>query len=227
MKKISFLAIFLLGAILGWAQNVATQTEKSHTGVKVEMGTNQGKIVLLLYDETPKHRDNFLKLVENGTYNGLLFHRVIQRFMIQGGDPDSKGAPKGKMLGDGTLGYNIPAEIVPGLYHKRGALCAAREGDDVNPMKESSSSQFYIVQGNVWDDKTLDAMEQRFNKRFNEEQRRLYSTVGGAPHLDGDYTVYGEVLEGMDVVDRIAATPCDRFDRPIEDMVIEYVKVIK
>ena len=227
MKKISFLAIFLLGAILGWAQNVATQTEKSHTGVKVEMGTNRGKIVLLLYDETPKHRDNFLKLVENGTYNGLLFHRVIQRFMIQGGDPESKGAPQGVMLGNGNLGYTLPAEFVPGLFHKRGALAAARESDDVNPMKESSSSQFYIVQGQVWKDADLDRIAARFNKFFSDEQRAAYTTIGGSPHLDGDYTVFGEVLEGMEVVDEIAAVKCDRFDRPLADVVIEYVKLIK
>jgi len=147
--------------------------------------------------------------------------------MIQGGDPNSRDAQPGKMLGDGTLGYNVPAEFRPGLFHKRGTLCAAREGDEVNPKKESSSSQFYIVQGRVWSDADLDRMEQYMNKKFTEEQRKAYTTVGGTPHLDGEYTVYGEVVEGMEVVDKIAAAKRDRFDRPLEDIRIENIKVIK
>lgn len=193
----------------------------------VEMVTSQGKITFLLYDETPLHRDNFLKLVENHTYDGLLFHRVIKDFMVQAGDPKSRDAKPGQPLGDGTLGYTVPAEFRADLIHKRGALCAARQGDQVNPKKASSASQFYIVQGQVWDDKTLDMMEQRFGKKFTAEQRKVYTTVGGTPHLDGDYTVFGEVVDGMDVVNKIAAVQCDRMDRPLQDVKIISVKVLK
>lgn len=193
----------------------------------VEMVTSQGKITFLLYDETPLHRDNFLKLVKNHTYDGLLFHRVIKDFMVQAGDPKSRDAKPGQPLGDGTLGYTVPAEFRADLIHKRGALCAARQGDQVNPKKASSASQFYIVQGQVWDDKTLDMMEQRFGKKFTAEQRKVYTTVGGTPHLDGDYTVFGEVVDGMDVVNKIAAVQCDRMDRPLQDVKIISVKVLK
>ena len=193
----------------------------------IEMVTSQGKITLRLYDETPLHRDNFLKLVENHTYDGLLFHRVIKNFMVQAGDPKSRDAKPGQPLGDGTLGYTVPAEFRPELIHKRGALCAARQGDQVNPKKASSATQFYIVQGQVWDDKTLDMMEQRFGKKFTAEQRKVYTTMGGTPHLDGDYTVFGEVVDGMEVVNKISDLPCDRMDRPVEDEKIISVKVIK
>ena len=193
----------------------------------VEMVTSQGKITFLLYDETPLHRDNFLKLVKNHTYDGLLFHRVIKDFMVQAGDPKSRDAKPGQPLGDGTLGYTVPAEFRADLIHKRGALCAARQGDQVNPKKASSASQFYIVQGQVWDDKTLDMMEQRFGKKFTAEQCKVYTTVGGTPHLDGDYTVFGEVVDGMDVVNKIAAVQCDRMDRPLQDVKIISVKVLK
>ncbi len=181
----------------------------------------------MLYDDTPLHRDNFIKLVNENVYDSLLFHRVIEGFMIQGGDPDSKNARPGQMLGEGSLGYNIPAEFRPNLFHKRGTLCAAREGDDVNPQKESSSSQFYIVQGRTWNDMELNMIEQRYGKHFPEQQREVYRTLGGAPHLDGDYTVYGEVVEGMEVVDEIAAAKRDRFDRPLKDIRIISTKVIK
>lgn len=193
----------------------------------VEMVTSQGKITFLLYDETPLHRDNFLKLVKNHTYDGLLFHRVIKDFMVQAGDPKSRDAKPGQPLGDGTLGYTVPAEFRADLIHKRGALCAARQGDQVNPKKASSASQFYIVQGQVWDNKTLDMMEQRFGKKFTAEQRKVYTTVGGTPHLDGDYTVFGEVVEGMEVVNKIAAVQCDRMGRPLQDVKIISVKVLK
>ena len=193
----------------------------------VEMVTSQGKITFLLYDETPLHRDNFLKLVKNHTYDGLLFHRVIKDFMVQAGDPKSRDAKPGQPLGDGTLGYTVPAEFRADLIHKRGALCAARQGDQVNPKKASSASQFYIVQGQVWDNKTLDKMEQRFGKKFTAEQRKVYTTVGGTPHLDGDYTVFGEVVDGMEVVNKIAAVQCDRMDRPLQDVKIISVKVLK
>ncbi len=227
MKKIAFLSFFLFVALFAWSQNIDLQKEETMGNTYVEMQTTYGKIVLMLYDDTPLHRDNFIKLVNEGVYEGLLFHRVIDGFMIQGGDPDSKNAKPGQMLGEGNLGYDIPAEFRPNLFHKRGALAAAREGDDVNPKKESSSCQFYIVQGRTWSDAELDMIGQRYKKEYTEEQREVYRTDGGAPHLDGDYTVYGEVVEGMDVVDKIAAAKRDRFDRPLEDIKIISVKVKK
>lgn len=227
MKKISFLVIFFAAMLLSSAQVATNQKVNKAKGTMIEMVTSQGKITLRLYDETPLHRDNFLKLVENHTYDGLLFHRVIKNFMVQAGDPKSRDAKPGQPLGDGTLGYTVPAEFRPALMHKRGALCAARQGDQVNPKKASSATQFYIVQGQVWDDKTLDMMEQRFGKKFTAEQRKVYTTMGGTPHLDGDYTVFGEVVDGMEVVNKISDLPCDRMDRPVEDVKIISVKVIK
>lgn len=227
MKKLYFLAFFLFAAFLGNSQVPVKQQKESHKGTRVEMVTNYGRIVLLLYDETPLHRDNFIKLATNRVFDGLLFHRVIEKFMIQGGDPTSKDAEPGKMLGDGTLGYNIPAEFRPELFHKRGALCAAREGDMVNPKKESSASQFYIVQGRVWNTEELDNLQKRMKREISAEQRDVYTTIGGTPFLDGEYTVFGEVIEGMEVVDKIAAVKCDKNDRPLEDVRIEKVIVIK
>lgn len=227
MKKLYFLAFFLFAAFLGNSQVLVKQQKESYKGTRVEMVTNYGRIVLLLYDETPLHRDNFIKLATNRVFDGLLFHRVIEKFMIQGGDPTSKGAEPGKMLGDGTLGYNIPAEFRPELFHKRGALCAAREGDMVNPKKESSASQFYIVQGRVWNTEELDNLQKRKKREIPAEQRDVYTTLGGTPFLDGEYTVFGEVIEGMEVVDKIAAVKCDKNDRPLEDVRIEKVIVIK
>lgn len=242
------------------------------TLVKIE--TSAGDIKVKLYNETPKHRDNFIKLVKEGTYEGTLFHRVIKDFMIQAGDPESKNAPKGKMLGAGDVGYTVPAEFVyPKFFHKKGALSAARQGDAVNPKKESSGCQFYIVTGKVYNDSTLLQMERQMNEnkvsvffnelakkhmkeiykmrkandedglydlqekliaqaqelaakepefRFTPEQVEAYTTVGGTPHLDGEYTVFGEVVEGLDVVDKIQQVKTDRSDRPEED-----VKIIK
>ncbi|MDE6307341.1 MAG: peptidylprolyl isomerase [Bacteroidales bacterium] len=184
---------------------------------KVRIETPYGDMVVKLYDETPKHRDNFIKLVKEGFYDNLLFHRVIENFMIQGGDPDSKGAPAGKMLGVGDVGYTVPAEFVKGLYHKKGALSAARQGDAVNPAKASSGCQFYIVQGQVYPQEMFAMFESR-GLKLNDEQKQLYGTVGGTPHLDGDYTVFGEVIEGLDVIDKIAAVQTDRADRPVEDV---------
>ncbi len=227
MKKFSFLAIFLLTAVSVFSQRIANQAKERESGVRVEMRTTMGDITLLLYNDTPLHRDNFIKLVNENVYEGLLFHRVIDRFMIQAGDPKSKDAKPGTMLGDGTLGYTIPAEFLPNHFHKRGALCAARQGDQVNPRKESSSCQFYIAQGQVWGEADLNMMEQRLGKKFTPEQRKAYTTVGGTPHLDGDYTVFGEVLKGMEVVDKIAAAPRDKYDRPLEDIRIISVKILK
>lgn len=206
-------AVRLLAGIL-FLTTIITMAQ-AQTKVRIE--TPYGDMVVKLYDETPKHRDNFIKLVKEGFYDNLLFHRVIENFMIQGGDPDSKGAPSGKMLGVGDVGYTVPAEFVPGLYHKKGALSAARQGDAVNPAKASSGCQFYIVQGQVYPQEMFAMFESR-GLKLNDDQKRLYGTVGGTPHLDGDYTVFGEVIEGLDVIDKIAAVQTDRADRPVEDV---------
>lgn len=227
MKKISFVAIFLLTLSIGLVQGAFAQDLKKDKRVRVEMVTTEGKMVIMLYNETPLHRDNFLKLVKTHAYDSLLFHRVIRNFMIQAGDPNSRNAKPNQMLGDGTLGYTVPAEFRPDLFHRKGALCAARQGDNVNPKKESSASQFYIVQGQPWDAATLDMMEKRFGKPIPAERRKVYMTEGGTPHLDGDYTVFGQVVEGMEVVDKIAAVQTGPADRPVKDVRILSVKVIK
>lgn len=237
---------------------------------RLKIKTTEGDIVIRLYDETPRHRDNFLKLAKNGYFNGTLFHRVIKDFMIQGGDPDSKNAPKGKILGTGGPDYTIPAEFVyPRYFHKRGALSAARTGDEVNPDRESSGSQFYIVWGKIYKPAELKQMErqmamqqeqevfnllakehreeimefrrnrdqaglqtlqeqlieetkkicrQKGKPTFTTEQTEAYTTVGGTPFLDNQYTVFGEVEEGINVVERIQNRKTDRNDRPTEDV---------
>lgn len=217
-KKIFSLLVFLSCFFCVFSQNADKQKKKSDAVSYVKIETTYGNMVVKLYNETPKHRDNFLKLVKEGTYDDLLFHRVIKDFMIQGGDPKSRTATKGQMLGDGELGYTVPAEFVPTLYHKRGALAAARQPDQVNPKKASSSCQFYIVQGDKWDAERLAMVEKRSGRRFSKEQAQVYATQGGTPFLDGDYTVFGEVVEGLEVIDKIAAAQTDRFDRPVEDV---------
>jgi peptidylprolyl isomerase len=189
--------------------------------------TNLGDIIVRLYDETPQHRDNFIKLAKNGTYNSTLFHRVIKDFMIQAGDPKSKGASKNQPLGSGDVDYKLPAEIVfPQYFHKKGALAAARQGDNINPKKESSGCQFYIVTGRVIDEKELSYMEQMLGIRFTPEQVKAYTTIGGAPHLDNGYTVFGEVTKGLDVVDKIQRVPTGNADRPMENVIIKKVVVL-
>ncbi len=246
------------------------------------ISTPYGDMKLKLFNETPKHRDNFLKLVKEHYYDSLLFHRVIQDFMIQGGDPDSKHAEPAKLLGDGDLKYTIPAEFVPTLCHKKGMLCAARNGDDVNPEKASSAAQFYIVQGKVRTDEDLVSFEKRINKpilskikedilnkpenlvlkekiaiakkeqnndslmvyfkvvnklvdeefaktphyTFPPEHKAIYKTIGGTPHLDSQYTIFGEVIEGLDVIDKIAAVGKNKDDRPLIDIRM-WVRVIE
>jgi len=200
--------------------------EKKET--KVLLSTEYGNIKIKLFNETPQHRDNFIKLVKEGFYNETLFHRVIKDFMIQGGDPDSKNAQKGEFLGEGDVGYTIPAEFNTKLIHKRGALAAARQGDNVNPQKRSSGCQFYIVQGRKFTTEEIEKIEKSKEGRieYTDEQYKTYETVGGTPHLDMDYTVFGEVIEGLDVVDKIAAVKRDRKDRPLEDIKIT-IKIIK
>lgn len=245
---------------------------------RLKIKTSEGDIIIRLYDETPKHRDNFLKLAKEGYYNGTLFHRVIKDFMIQGGDPNSKNAPKGKVLGTGGPDYTIPAEFVyPQLFHKRGALSAARTGDEVNPKRASSGSQFYIVWGKIYKSAALKQLERQmgiqqeqdvFNQlakqhhdeimnlrrnrdhvglqtlqdklieetkekcksqgkpTFTLEQNEAYTTLGGTPFLDNQYTVFGEVEEGLDIVERIQNCQTDRNDRPSEDVRIETIEVL-
>ena len=245
---------------------------------RLKIKTTEGDIVIRLYDETPRHRDNFLKLAKNGYFNGTLFHRVIKDFMIQGGDPDSKNAPKGKILGTSGPDYTIPAEFVyPRYFHKRGALSAARTGDEVNPDRESSGSQFYIVWGKIYKPAELKQMERQmamqqeqevFNQlakehreeimefrrnrdqaglqtlqeqlieetkkicrqkrkpTFTTEQTEAYTTVGGTPFLDNQYTVFGEVEEGINVVERIQNRKTDRNDRPTEDVKVEAIAIL-
>ena len=283
MKKISILAVLLIGCFVFFVNfvNAQTQTEnnmaeENKDGVIVEFKTTMGDIEVLLYNDTPLHRDNFVKLVKDGYYDGLLFHRVIDNFMIQTGDPDSKDAPAGKMLGAGSPDYTIEAEILyPKHYNKYGALAAARTGDQVNPERRSSGSQFYIVTGrkvsetqieNMLMQKHQEELQNTFRKlamqhrdsiealqkagnhealenlrqeliRQTEEKvgnetlpeniKRDYIEKGGAPHLDGAYTVFGEVLKGMDVVEQIQKVATDSHDRPIEDVKILSAKIIK
>ncbi len=220
MKRILTLSLLLLLAV------ACSKKEAVEPIVRIE--TSMGDIKIKLYNETPLHRDNFLQLVDSGFYEGILFHRVIADFIAQAGDPDSKTAEPGQLLGEHDAGYSIPAEFVPTIYHKRGAVNAAREGNEVNPEKRSSSSQFCLFQGHKYTREELDAaVESANNTRrkdnpltLNEEQIELYTTIGGAPHLDGEYTVFGEVIEGQDIVDAIATVETDIYDRPLEDVVI-------
>ena len=226
MKKTITLLLFCL--VAAWAQ------AQNNVRSEVELVTDSGVIRLALYNETPKHRDNFLKMVQSGAYNGVLFHRVIKDFMVQTGDLASKTATQGQLLGDTSESYSIPAEICfPKLYHKRGALAAAREGDDVNPERASSSTQFYIVWGQKFTDKQLEWAQSRIEKytdgkvKLTPELCEVYKTIGGTPHLDGSYTVFGEVLEGLDVVEKIQRTTTDSHDRPVNDIRIIKATVIK
>ena len=263
---LAFIALTACNAGSKRQTNHHMENEK-RTLVKLE--TTMGNITVALYNETPKHRDNFIKLVKEGVYDSTLFHRVIKQFMIQAGDPDSKNASDTAMLGSGDVGYTIPAEFNPKFFHKKGVLAAARQGDDVNPEKASSGCQFYIVTGRKFTEPQLLGMENKINEqreealfdslarqhmkeiykmrkagdnagllelqdtleaqareladkeekfRFTPEQIKAYSTIGGAPHLDGSYTVFGEVTEGMEVVDNIELAKTNRADRPIENI---------
>lgn len=185
--------------------------------IKVLIHTDLGDMKVVLYNETPKHRDNFIKLVKQGFYNGSNFHRIIKQFMIQGG---------GAASGTKDAGYTVPAEFVSKYYHKKGALSAARQGDEVNPKKESSGSQFYIVQGKKLTDAELDQFIAQTGKKMTPEQRKIYKTIGGTPHLDRDYTVFGEVIEGLDVIDKIAAVQTGPGDKPLKEIKMS-MKVVK
>ncbi|MBN2693627.1 peptidylprolyl isomerase [bacterium] len=221
MKKLSilFVMLFLFGC----------QTKEKFSTFLIE--TTEGNIKIKLYNETPKHRDNFIKLANEKFYENILFHRVIKDFMIQTGDPESKNATPEQQLGKGGPGYTIDAEFNPNLIHKRGAIAAARMPDMMNPEKKSSGSQFYIVTGKKYNAKELDEFEKKLkmfkrdqNFSLKEHQKKAYTTIGGVPHLDNDYTVFGEVIEGMDIVDKISNTKTKPGDRPLSDIKIVKIK---
>lgn len=206
--------------------NEITQNMESNVNAKVRIITPMGTMIAELYDQTPKHRDNFLKLAREGYYDNLLFHRVIDGFMVQGGDPDSRDAPPNMRLGSGGPDYKIDAEFVDTLVHTKGALAAARQGDMQNPRKMSSGSQFYIVQGQPTPAQMLIGMERQRNARrdsanffkYSDEQIEQFNTLGGTPHLDGEYTVFGRVVEGLDIIDSIAAVKTGAMNRPVENV---------
>lgn len=217
MNKILTLSllIFFFGSGPLSAQKKSKAMSTTPNDTLVELTTDYGTMKLKLYKETPLHRANFLKLVKEGFYDSLLFHRVIKDFMIQGGDPQSRNAAPGQPLGSGSIGERIPAEFVDSLFHKKGALAAARDG---NPQKASSSCQFYIVQGKPMSDQEIQMAEQRVGFKFSPAQVEAYKTVGGSPWLDRNYTVFGEVVEGIDVIDKIAAVQTAPGDRPMQDV---------
>lgn len=228
MKRILLLLLVACTGLMARAQGDTVITKKDRKK-DVLLHTNYGDMVVRLSDSTPLHRDNFLKLVKSGFYDSVLFHRVINHFMIQAGDPESKTAKPGQALGSGGPGYRVPAEFRPSLFHKKGVIAAAR---DNNPEKASSGSQFYITQGKVFTDAGLDSLEQfrLQGRKIPAEQREVYKTLGGTPHLDQGYTVFGELVKGEEVLDKIAATAtskgADR-DRPLEDIRIIKASLIK
>ena len=226
LKKI-LLSLLIFSFSTAIAQKDSTLSKKDRKR-DVLLQTTLGDIVIRLSDSTPLHRDNFLKLVKVGFYDSVLFHRVIQSFMIQGGDPQSKNSPPGVPLGSGGPGYRVPAEFRTTLFHKKGVIAAAR---DNNPEKASSGSQFYITQGRIFTDAGLDSVETtRIFRKIPQYQREVYKTIGGVPHLDQGYTVFGEVVRGLDVVDRIAAVETSKGvdrDRPLTNVVIKQAKLVK
>lgn len=195
-------------------------------GTRVKITTDSGVIVIRLYDKTPKHRDNFIKLANEHFFDSLLFHRVMNEFMIQGGDPLSKNAPPGTMLGSGDVGYTIPAEFDTSLFHKKGALAGARQPDHVNPKKASSGCQFYIVHGKTLTDADLNMIEMQTGIKIPAAKRKIYKTIGGYPFLDMNYTVFGEVESGFEVIDKIASVNRDGMNRPLGDIRM-FIEVIK
>ena len=215
MKKIFYIVILISIASCSASKKASVKTASER---KVMITTDYGTMVIKLYNKTPLHRDNFIKLVKQHFYDSLLFHRVIKGFMIQGGDPESKHAKQGQLLGDGSPKYTIPAEFDTSLFHKKGALAAAREADADNPQKRSSSTQFYIVDGRRYNDAQMDKMEEKVHIKIPENHRAVYRTIGGDPFLDMNYTVFGEVISGLDVIDKIADVSTDENNRPIKNI---------
>lgn len=227
--KLSGILIALFIPVSMLAQKAKDSTlSKKDLKKDVLLQTSMGDITIRLSDSTPLHRDNFLKLVKVGFYDSLLFHRVIKEFMIQGGDPNSKNAEPGKALGMGSVGYRVPAEFRTSLFHKKGVIAAAR---DNNPEKASSGCQFYITQGRVFSEGGLDSLENfRLRRKIPAAQREVYKTIGGVPHLDQNYTVFGEVIKGLEVVDSIAAVETSKgmdTDRPLQNIMIIRAKLVK
>lgn len=219
MKRV--LGLLLISVLAGASTLKAQDLE-----TLVLIDTDMGKIKVKLYNETPLHRDNFIKNINEGVYTDLLFHRIIRQFMVQGGDINSKDAPIEAHLGDGDPGYTVPAEIVyPKYFHKKGALCAARTSDEDNPEKASSGSQFYIVTGKHYTQMELDKMEKE-GKPLTEEQKQAYMLEGGAPHLDGNYTVFGEVVSGIKVVDKMQFVVTSEEDRPLKNIRIKTMTIV-
>jgi len=232
MNKLLCVLLCVVLSLITAAQKKDSIVRKKDRKRDVLMQTTMGDMLIRLSDSTPLHRDNFLKLVKTGYYDSILFHRVISNFMIQAGDPNSRRAEKGIPLGNGGPGYTIPAEFRTTLFHKKGVIAAARTGDNVNPQKASSGSQFYIVQGRIFTDAGLDSIEtfRLGGRKIPEAQRQVYKTIGGTPHLDQNYTVYGEVVKGMDVIDKIARVETSRGadrDRPLENVRIIKAKLVK
>jgi len=224
IKKSS--ALFLLAFLIACSVTRNTETP-AFSRERIQLSTDSGAIILRLYNKTPLHRDNFIKLVKQHYFDSLLFHRVIKNFMIQGGDPDSKNAKPNILLGNGGPSYTIPAEFDTSLFHKKGVLAAAREGDVINPKKASSGSQFYIVQGKKFTDAGLDSVETfRLKRKLPLAHREVYKSIGGAPHLDMNYTVFGEVESGLEVVDKIAGAARDTNNRPLNDIRMK-LKILK
>ncbi len=230
MKKTFLVLPLFFIAIVSFSQKDSTVSKKERKK-DVLLQTSMGDIVIRLSDSTPLHRDNFLKLVKVGFYDSLLFHRVMLNFMIQGGDPNSKTAKPGMPLGNGGPSYTVPAEFRQTLFHKKGMIAAARQPDDVNPEKASSGSQFYLTQGKVFTDAGLDSMETiRLKRKIPAEQREVYKTIGGIPHLDQNYTVFGEIVKGLETVDKIAAVPTSKgrdLNRPLTNVMILKATFIK
>ncbi len=270
MKRIFILSVILIVFIFSCQIEKSTKKDMDQL-YRIE--TQHGDMIFKLYDATPLHKENFIKLIEQGYFDDLLFHRVIDGFMIQGGDPDSRNAESGIMLGEGGPGYTIPAEFMDTIFHKKGVIAAARQGDEVNPEMRSSGSQFYIVQGYVFTDEDIEKVEDRINasrlnklvtkyideakneafetggiidyqvilpearkkaeEKFKEAgyykvpdfKREVYQTIGGTPHLDNAYTVFGEVIEGLEVIDKIAAVETDENDRPVSDVKMRIIKL--
>lgn len=221
MKRLFTFVLVLLSSFSAYTM----YAQENETMVLID--TDMGKIKVKLFNDTPLHRENFIKNVNEGLYDGLLFHRIIRQFMVQGGDINSKDAPEDVHLGDGDLGYTVPAEFVyPKYFHRRGALCAARTGDEENPEKASSGSQFYIVTGKHFTEMELNKLEKNENKTFTPEQREAYMMEGGTPHLDGNYTVFGEVVSGMKVVDKIQFVLTNDEDRPLKNIKIKSMTIV-